>query len=169
MTRETDTSAKRPTAPRRIAEKSALKRTVRPRASSPSVRRRMQATRRRDTCGEVALRSALRSLGLRYRVDLTLPGTRRRVDIAFVREKLAVFVDGCFWHGCPLHGTWPKANAAWWREKITMNRIRDKDTNRRLKAAGWMTLRFWEHRDSNSAARRVVEVLKERTHARRHS
>src|SRR5688572_32846118 len=82
---------------------------TRPKASSIEVRRRMQATRRRDTPGEIALREALRALGVRYRVDVTLPGTRRRADVAFLRAKIAVFVDGCFWHGCPTHGTWPKA------------------------------------------------------------
>jgi DNA mismatch endonuclease Vsr len=83
-----------------------------------------QATRRRDTPGEIALRAELRALGLRYRVDVPLPGTRRRADVAFLREKVAVFVDGC-WHGAP-NGTWPKANASWWRSKIETNQRRDR-------------------------------------------
>src|SRR6478672_8045793 len=113
------------------------RRQNRPAASSPDVRRRMQATPRRDTPCELALRSATHRLGLRFRVDWPLPGTRRRADLAFTRARLAVFVDGCFWHGCPVHGTWPKANAVWWHDKIVGNRRRDRDTNRRLATAGW--------------------------------
>jgi DNA mismatch endonuclease, patch repair protein len=120
----------------------------------------MQATRRRDTPGEVALRAALRALGLRYRVDVVLPGTRRRPDVAFIRAKVAVFVDGCFWHGCPQHGTWPKANAQWWRQKIEANRLRDKDTDVALRREGWTVLRFWAHEDPTLAARRVANALK---------
>ena len=122
----------------------------------------MQATRRRDTAGELALRSALRELDLRYRVDVTLPGTRRRPDVAFIRARLAIFVDGCFWHGCPTHGTWPNANAAWWRAKIGTNVLRDRDTDARLQAAGWIVLRFWEHDDPQKAARKVLATLRRR-------
>ena len=121
----------------------------------------MQVTRRRDTPGELALRSALRALDLRYRVDVALPGTRRRADVAFVTAKIAVFVDGCFWHGCPQHGTWPKANAAWWRAKIAGNLQRDRDTDARLLAAGWRVLRFWEHDDLGRAAREVASVVQQ--------
>src|SRR5262245_50663320 len=87
--------------------------TTRPEASSADVRRRMQGTPRRDTPCELALRSAVYATGLRFRVDWPVPGTRRRADLAFVRARVVVFVDGCFWHGCPKHGTWPKANADW--------------------------------------------------------
>ena len=122
----------------------------------------MLVTRRRDTPGELALRSALRALGLRYRVDVPLPNTRRRADVAFIGVKVAVFVDGCFWHGCPMHGTWPKANAAWWREKIKGNRRRDRDTDERLALDGWVVLRFWEHDDPSDAAAVVALTLRGR-------
>jgi len=120
----------------------------------------MQATPRRDTPCELALRAALRRHGLRYRVDWPLPGLRQRADVAFVSARVAVFVDGCFWHGCPRHGTWPKANAAWWREKIQANVRRDRRTTRALRAAGWRVLRFWEHQDLERAALRVESAVK---------
>ena len=120
----------------------------------------MQATRRRDTAAELALREALRSVGLRYRVDAALPGTRRRADVAFVRAKVAVFVDGCFWHGCPEHRTWPKANAAWWRAKLKGNVARDRDTDERLVAMGWRVFRIWEHADMNSAAAAISKTVR---------
>jgi DNA mismatch endonuclease (patch repair protein) len=118
----------------------------------------MQVTRRRDTPGELALRSALTALGVRYRVDATVPGTRRRADVAFPGQKVAVFVDGCFWHGCPQHGTWPKANATWWREKIEGNRRRDQDTTRQLKRVGCRELRFSEHTNTDAAAHKILEL-----------
>jgi DNA mismatch endonuclease (patch repair protein) len=121
----------------------------------------MQATRRRDTGGELALRSELHRRGLRYRVERqVLKGLRRRADIVFSRQKVAVFVDGCFWHGCPDHGTWPKNNAAWWREKIEANRARDADTDRRLREAGWFSVRVWEHEPVAAAADRVEEIVR---------
>jgi DNA mismatch endonuclease (patch repair protein) len=119
----------------------------------------MQATRRRDTPGELQLRAALRRLGLRFRTEYPLAGTRRRADVAFSRARVVVFVDGCFWHGCPRHGTWPKTNADWWREKIETNRSRDRDTTRRLRSTGWTVLRFWEHTDPKGAAKRVAKAL----------
>ena len=125
----------------------------------------MLATLRRDTPCELALRSVVHRLGLRYRVDWPLPGTRRRADLAFPRLRIAVMVDGCFWHSCPIHGTWPKANAPWWRKKILGNVARDWDTDAKLKAGGWKVLRFWEHDDPVRAARELAAVVR-RQHCR---
>lgn len=122
----------------------------------------MQVTPRRDTPCELALRSAVHRLGLRYRVDWPLPGTRRRADLAFVRARVAVFVDGCFWHGCPQHATQPKANAAWWRDKLAANVARDRDTDIALRKAGWLVLRFWEHADMERAARMIGRAVRRR-------
>lgn len=116
----------------------------------------MLAAKRRDTKPEMALRSALHKMGLRYRVDYPpIPGMRQRADIVFTKAKVAVFVDGCFWHGCPIHGTWPKANAEWWRVKIEANMQRDAKTNERLREAGWTVIRIWEHEDPDSASLEV--------------
>jgi DNA mismatch endonuclease (patch repair protein) len=122
----------------------------------------MQATPRRDTPCELAIRSAVHGLGLRYRVDWPLYGTRRRADLAFVSARVAVFVDGCFWHGCPRHMTWPKANAAWWRDKIDTNVRRDRDTDLRLTSLGWRVLRFWEHESPRQAANAIARVVRRR-------
>jgi DNA mismatch endonuclease (patch repair protein) len=121
---------------------------------------RLRRVRRRDTPAELRLRSELHRRGLRFRVDMApLPGLRRRADVVFTRAKVAVFVDGCFWHGCPRHMTWPVANAEWWRAKIDQNAARDRDTDRRLSEAGWTVLRFWEHEDSGLAAAQVANLL----------
>lgn len=111
-----------------------------------STSKRMAATRPRDNPRELAVRSALHRLGLRYRVHQRLiPGSSRTADLVFHRYRLAVFLDGCFWHGCPVHGTFPKTNADWWQKKIEMNKERDRSTNAILRAAGWNVLRIWEH------------------------
>jgi DNA mismatch endonuclease (patch repair protein) len=136
----------------------------------PSVRRRMQATARRDTPPELALRRVLHGRGLRYRVDYPpIAGMRRRADIVFSKARVAVFVDGCFWHGCPVHGTLPKKNGSWWAAKLEANRMRDADTNARLGAAGWVVLRFWEHENPTIAAGQVVRTVRSRTADRRAS
>ena len=120
----------------------------------------MQNARRRDTKPEIALRSELHGRGLRFFVDRApLAGSRRRADIVFPRGRVAVYIDGCFWHGCPMHATWPKANAAWWREKIERNRARDVDTDAKLRAAGWIPVRVWEHEPASVAADSIVAVL----------
>jgi DNA mismatch endonuclease, patch repair protein len=122
----------------------------------------MQATRRRDTAPELALRRELHRRGLRYRVDAPpIHGLRRRADILFTRRRLAVFVDGCFFHGCPQHATQPKINFDFWRAKIERNQARDADTNLRLEQAGWSVLRVWEHEPTSAAADQVIAALVE--------
>jgi DNA mismatch endonuclease (patch repair protein) len=133
-----------------------------PDASSSSALLRMRRQRGRDTKPELALRSILHRRGLRFRVDQPVGGLRRRADVVFSRAQVAVFVDGCFWHGCPTHGTWPKQNSDWWREKIETNRKRDADTDRRLSAAGWVVVRLWEHEDPNVGADAVERLVRRR-------
>ena len=131
-----------------------------PGASSPQVSARMSVAARRDTAPEMALRRALHAAGLRFRVVHPVPGNRRRsIDIAFTRARLAVFVDGCFWHGCPEHGTRPKANSDWWRTKLEANRARDEDTARLLREAGWQVVRIWEHEPVDAALAAVEDAL----------
>ncbi len=111
-------------------------------APGGALSRKMSTLARSDTAPEFALRRALFRLGLRYRTQLPVPGNkRRRIDVAFTRAKVAVFVDGCYWHGCPEHGTRPKANREWWDWKIAKNRERDLDTNALLAGQGWMVVR----------------------------
>jgi DNA mismatch endonuclease (patch repair protein) len=106
------------------------------------------------------LRRELYRRGLRYRVDArVIPGVHRRADIVIAKLRIAIFIDGCFWHGCPVHGTWPKANAEFWREKIMTNKARDADTNRRLSAVGWTVLRFWEHESIAAQVERVLTAV----------
>lgn len=132
-----------------------------PTASSPDVRLRMQAVRQRDTRPELALRAELHRLGLRYRVGIPpLPNLRRRADVVFPRARVAVFVDGCFWHGCPIHGTTPKRNSQWWTSKIETNKARDADTDKRLHEEGWTVLRFWEHDDPIEAAQIIAHHVR---------
>lgn len=120
----------------------------------------MSAARRRDTKPELLLRRELHRRGRRFRVFMRVPGNNRRtIDIAFTRQRLAVFVDGCFWHGCPAHGTHPRANREWWLEKLGANRGRDVDTDRLLQFAGWTVLRIWEHTDALEAADLVEATL----------
>ena len=142
--------------------------TVRPAPSSAAVSRRMRVTRRRDTPAELALRSELHRRGLRFRVDVSpIAKLRRRADIVFVRERVAVYVDGCFWHGCPEHGTWPKANADWWHAKLEANVKRDRSNDSELEDGGWVTVRVWEHEEVLEALQRVVSVLEIRKRKRR--
>jgi DNA mismatch endonuclease, patch repair protein len=130
-----------------------------PVASSPESLRRMKSQRQRDTAPEIAVRSLLHRRGLRFRVHYPLPVSRRSADIAFPRRQVAVFVDGCFWHGCPEHRTWPKKNAEWWRAKIEANRTRDADTDRALEMAGWTSIRIWEHESPTDVAEAIADIV----------
>jgi DNA mismatch endonuclease (patch repair protein) len=115
---------------------------------------------RRNNPPELALRRELFARGLRYRVHYPLPGYRRRsIDIAFPGRRLAVFLDGCFWHSCPQHGVQPATNAEWWRWKLERTAARDEDTNRRLIEAGWDVLRLWEHEPVEQAVAAVERKL----------
>lgn len=129
------------------------------RPSSPEVSRRMARVRQKETGAEISLRKELYRHGLRYRVDYeVLKKPRRVADVAFPGLKIAIFVDGCFWHGCPEHATWPKQNAEFWRQKLNANRLRDADTNTRLLDIGWTVLRFWEHESPTEAAKVVAHT-----------
>jgi len=120
----------------------------------------MQAVRQTGTRAERALAAELDRDGVAYRANAPIvPSLRRRADFLFEEERLVVFVDGCFWHRCPLHATDPKANRVWWMAKLEVNRLRDLDTNRRLRRTGWKVLRVWEHEDPPRAARRVLRAL----------
>jgi DNA mismatch endonuclease, patch repair protein len=121
----------------------------------------MSRQRRRDTAPELALRRQLHARGLRYRVAWPIPGlARHTVDIAFTRARLAVFVDGCFWHGCPEHATYPAANGDWWTAKLAMNQQRDRKTTTHLEGAGWTVIRVWEHEAAEHAASRIEDLLR---------
>lgn len=141
--------------------------------SSPEASRRMAKVRQKGTGAEVELRRELYRSGLRYRVGYVVVQRPRRVaDIAFPGLKIAVFVDGCFWHGCPKHASWPKQNAEFWRRKIETNRSRDADTDGRLEAIGWRVIRVWEHESPVTAAetisRLVAEAKAERSRSNQH-
>lgn len=130
-------------------------------ATSQASRRTMQANRRRDTTPELALRRALHALGYRFRVDYPpIPNLRRRADIVFTRQRLAVFVDGCFWHRCPEHGTLPKSNADYWAPKLARNVERDRETDAALAEAGWRVVRVWEHESVKEATAGICTRLR---------
>jgi len=119
-----------------------------PHPSSPAVTAAMKGNRRADTKPEVTLRAALHARGLRFRKDFMVrssDGTKARVDIVFTRARVAVFVDGCFWHGCPEHGRVPSTNGQYWPAKLARNRARDERVTAALKVDGWTVVRIWEH------------------------
>jgi len=121
----------------------------------------MLGNRRRDTLPELAVRKLLHAQGLRYRVDLApLKGYRRRADVVFTRAKIAVFIDGCFWHGCPLHYRVPGTNVGYWEPKIARNVERDAETTLALTAAGWRVLRYWEHDKPVDIVADIVSVVR---------
>lgn len=132
-------------------------------ATTRATSTRMSRQRERDTGIEVALRRELHRMGLRFRVHLQpIKGVRREADIVFTRAQVAVFVDGCFWHGCPVHGTWPKSNEEFWRNKIEGNRRRDVDTDTRMTAHGWAVVRVWEHQTPQAAAEHIASMVRDR-------
>ena len=137
-----------------------------PDRSSPggALSRKMSTLARKDTAPSLALRRVWRlHRVLRFRLQLKVPGNNRRtIDVALTRARLAVFVDGCFWHGCPDHGTSPRANADWWEWKIDRNRLRDDNTDHLLASAGWKSLRAWEHEPAQLAAARVLVEYRDR-------
>lgn len=131
-----------------------------PRPSAPETGKRLAQVKQANTSPEIALRQKLHARGLRYRVQVPfLKKPRRTADIVFHGKKVAIFVDGCFWHGCPEHATRPKSNSAFWKDKILTNRAHDQDTNRKLVGAGWKVLRVWEHEDPVKAVDRIETLL----------
>ena len=135
-----------------------------PSPTDPSVTKRMRSNRRTDTKPEVLLRSVLHQSGLRFRKDhpIKLPDGRTvRSDIAFTRKRVAVFLDGCFWHCCPIHGTMPKSNTDYWVAKLNQNTERDKSVTRQLESVGWRVVRIWEHVDTETARFEIIAALQE--------
>lgn len=131
--------------------------------SSERVSEQMRAQRSRDTGCEIALRRELHALGLRFRVHRKIfPKLRREADITFGPSRVVVFIDGCFWHACPKHGTVPIANREWWENKLMKNRKRDSETNRLCRRAGWKVIRVWEHEEPHRAACRIAKIVHQR-------
>jgi DNA mismatch endonuclease (patch repair protein) len=134
--------------------------SVVPPPSSEGARRTMLANRRRDTGPELAVRRLLHAQGLRYRVDFPpLAGLRTRADLVFTRARIAVFIDGCFWHMCPEHFVMPKSHLDYWRPKLVRNVERDRNADDALTAAGWRALRYWEHEDPQTVAADISREL----------
>ena len=132
-------------------------------AGDDGTRAIMQANRGRDTRPELAVRSLLHRRGLRYRTNARpLPGLRRTADVVFTRAKVAVFVDGCYWHGCPQHCRPASRNSAFWADKIATNAARDRETDSSLSDAGWLPLRFWEHEPAEIVADAVEQAVRDR-------
>lgn len=133
-------------------------------ASSEAARLRMQRQGRKDTAPELAVRRAVHARGLRYFVHRRpLPDLRRTADLMFPTERVAVFVDGCFWHGCPDHGRREiRQNTWYWPEKIASNRRRDADTDEQLRARGWLSVRAWEHEEPDAVADAIEAVVRSR-------
>lgn len=124
----------------------------------------MSRQRIRDTDAEISLRRLLHARGFRYRVNQPLPGLpRRRADLTFPTRRVVVFVDGCFWHCCPEHGTQPKRNGRWWAAKLIRNVERDRETDEHMAALGWQVIRIWEHELPEAAADKIERVLRNST------
>lgn len=122
---------------------------------SDVIRRRMEALRRKDTDPELAIQSELVRMGVRFQTDTRPDTVRSRADLVVVDARLAIYIDGCYWHACPDHGTVPKRNTAWWVAKLEANQQRDLRVTAQLEAAGWAVLRIWEHEDVAMAADRI--------------
>lgn len=120
----------------------------------------MRGNRRRDTKPELAVRRLIHAAGLRYRVDFAPIGGRSRADIVFTRARVAIYIDGCFWHGCPIHATYPKRNSDYWLPKLERNVERDRETDARLELAGWTVLRFWEHESPEDVAATIAAEVR---------
>jgi DNA mismatch endonuclease (patch repair protein) len=131
--------------------------------TTPDVRARMQRVPRRNTKPELALRQELHRRGLRYRTSVRpLTGLRCQADVVFTRAKVAVFVDGCQWHGCEDHARLPKTNTEWWAQKLAWTRERDERNNQELRRAGWLVVRIWEHDSTVEAADTVEAAVRTR-------
>ncbi|KXP13893.1 very short patch repair endonuclease [Tsukamurella pseudospumae] len=124
----------------------------------------MRSNRRKDTLPELAVRRLLHAAGMRYRVDFapSASNRRRRADVVFTRARVVVFIDGCFWHGCPQHFRAPSTRTAYWGPKIAVNRARDDDTDAMLTAEGWTVLRFWAHEQAADVAASIIEAVRSR-------
>lgn len=123
----------------------------------------MRRFKSRDTQPELEVRRRLHAAGLRFRVHATVPQySRRTIDIAFPKQKVAVFIDGCYWHSCPRHGKVPDRNSDWWAEKLRRNVERDVETNAALELNGWTVVRAWEHEDPAAVAERVGFAVRRR-------
>lgn len=133
-----------------------------PHPSSPASSAVMRANRRTDTGPEIRLRSALHRLGLRFRKDYPVKTRLRvvRVDVVFPKARVAVFVDGCYWHSCPEHGVSPRANSSYWGPKLARNVERDREVDAALVDEGWRVIRVWEHEEASQVALRVSEALR---------
>jgi DNA mismatch endonuclease (patch repair protein) len=139
-----------------------------PPASSPAATRTMKANRRRDTLPELRVRRALHGLGLRFLVDVPVPGTsrRRRADVLLRGARIALYVDGCFWRSCLEHQHLPRANREWWQRKLDSIIERDIHTDAAVHAVGWWPLRIWEHEDPVAAAKWIAHLANARQGAR---
>jgi DNA mismatch endonuclease, patch repair protein len=136
-------------------------------ASDERARKVMRGNKSRNTLPELAVRSALHRRGLRYRVAARpVAALPRSADLVFPRARVAVFVDGCFWHGCPTHYVPSKSNVAYWDSKIARNKERDAETDARLAEAGWLSLRIWAHEDPGYAAEVIAWTIKKRMRAK---
>jgi DNA mismatch endonuclease (patch repair protein) len=123
----------------------------------------MRGNRGTDTRPEIVLRSALHRIGLRFRKHVApIPAVRCRADVVFRRQRVAVFVDGCFWHQCPQHGVRPETNKGYWAEKLRRNVERDRRNEAELEAHGWTVIRVWEHDDPLDAAHRIAETVRKK-------